>query len=201
MTIDVNSVCGFIDNDLAELIHTAITILKIGIPVLLIIFGMLDFGKGVIANKEDEIKSGQHIFIKRTISAALVFFVVTIVQLLINVVDDKNIDDQSDTWNCANLILNGNVGEVTKITTSSDDNGAKKIELVCEMVNQEIDLQRLMADVNRYVSNLQCNSKIYKIGAKEIRIRDTYIDNGCISNEEFVKALNEIKEKYQCKEK
>ena len=129
MFIDVNSVCGFIDNDLAELIHTAITILKIGIPVLLIIFGMLDFGKAVIANKEDEIKSGQHIFIKRTISAVLVFFVVTIVQLVINAVDDKNIDDQSDAWNCANLILNG---KVTKTTTTTDDNGAKKSNLYVE---------------------------------------------------------------------
>ena len=198
MFIDVNSVCGFIDNDLAELIHTAITILKIGIPVLLIIFGMLDFGKAVIANKEDEIKSGQHIFIKRTISAVLVFFVVTIVQLVINAVDDKNIDDQSDAWNCANLILNG---KVTKTTTTTDDNGAKKIELVCGIGNQEIDLQKLMSDVYWYVSGLQCNSKIYQIGAKEIRIQDTYIDNGCVSNEEFVKALNEIKKGYQCKEK
>ena len=58
-----------------------------------------------------------------------------------------------------------------------------------------------MSDVYWYVSGLQCNSKIYQIGAKEIRIQDTYIDNGCVSNEEFVKALNEIKKGYQCKEK
>ena len=103
----LDDVCGLIDDNFAYLIHTAIILLKIAIPVLLIIFGMLDFGKGVIAGKEDEIKSGQHIFIRRVISAVLVFFVVTIVQALIQFVDDKNSNNQSDTWNCVNLILNG----------------------------------------------------------------------------------------------
>ena len=103
----LEGVCGLIDDNFAYLIHTAITLLKIGIPVLLLIFGMLDFGKGVIAGKEDEIKSGQHMFIKRAISAFLVFFVVTIVQTLVVIVDDKNDDGESDAWKCVNLILNG----------------------------------------------------------------------------------------------
>ena len=33
-----------------------IPIIQIGIPILLIIFGMLDLGKAVVAGKEDEIK-------------------------------------------------------------------------------------------------------------------------------------------------
>ena len=82
MILNVDNVCGAIDNNLAELIHTAIVIIKFAIPILLIIFGMLDLGKGVIASKEDEIKSGQHMFIKRLISAVLVFFVVTILQMI-----------------------------------------------------------------------------------------------------------------------
>ena len=107
MVLDIDNVCGAIDNNLAGLIHTAIVIIKYAIPVLLIIFGMLDLGKGVIASKEDEIKSGQHMFIKRLISAVLVFFVVSIVQLLIGLADDKNDTDESDTWKCANMIMNG----------------------------------------------------------------------------------------------
>lgn len=107
MILDASSICGAIDNNLAELIHTIITIIKIGIPVLLIIFGMLDLAKGVIASKEDETKKGQHMFIKRLISAVLVFFVIAIVQLVIGLVDDKNEDDESDAWQCANLIMNG----------------------------------------------------------------------------------------------
>ena len=106
MILDVNNVCGAIDNNLADLIHTIIIIIKFAIPILLIIFGMLDFAKGVIAKKEDEIKSGQNMFIKRLISAALVFFVVTIVQLVINLADDETNED-NNTWKCANRIMNG----------------------------------------------------------------------------------------------
>lgn len=107
MILDTNSVCGAIDNNLAELIHTVITLLKFGIPVLLIIFGMIDFSKGVIASKEDEAKSGQKLFIKRLISAVLVFFVASIVQLVVSIADEKNAANESEVWNCANMILNG----------------------------------------------------------------------------------------------
>ena len=44
------------------IISTIILAIQIAIPVLLIIFGMLDLGKAVVASKEDEIKKGQQIF-------------------------------------------------------------------------------------------------------------------------------------------
>ena len=105
MAPDVENLCGLIDNDLAGLIHTVIVILKFGVPLLLIIFGMLDFAKGVIASKEDEIKKGQHTFISRLIMAIVVFFVVTVTQLVIGLADDKF---DSGVWECAQLIMNGN---------------------------------------------------------------------------------------------
>ena len=122
MVLDANSICGAIDNNLAELIHTIITIIKIGIPLLLIIFGMLDFAKGVIASKEDETKSGKKMFIKRLISAVLVFFVVTIVQLVIGLADDKNESDESSSWECAILIMNGKLNNNTNEPTNKKNN-------------------------------------------------------------------------------
>ena len=59
-----------------------IPIIQIGIPILLIIFGMLDLGKAVVAGKEDEIKKNQQLLVKRAISAVAVFFVVTLVTLV-----------------------------------------------------------------------------------------------------------------------
>lgn len=91
-----------IDVKIANTVHTIITIIKIAVPILLVIFGMLDLFKGITAQKEDEIKKGQQMLIKRLIAAALVFFVVSIVQLLISLVaDDNNIMD------CASCFLNG----------------------------------------------------------------------------------------------
>ncbi len=95
-----------IDVKIANIVHLVITVIKIAIPILLVIFGMLDLMKGITAQKDDEIKKGQQIFVKRLIAAALVFFVVSIVQLLISVVstDDK---DKNNIATCVSCFLNG----------------------------------------------------------------------------------------------
>ena len=59
-----------------------IPLIQIGIPIILIVLGMLDLGKAVMASKEDEIKSAQKLLIKRAIYAVAIFFVVFVVQVL-----------------------------------------------------------------------------------------------------------------------
>jgi type IV secretory pathway TrbL component len=88
------------------MISTVIQIIQIAVPILLIIFGMLDLGKAVVASKEDEIKKGQQLFIKRAISALIVFFVILIVQLLIRFVSGNN----ASVVNCFNCFVNGQSG-------------------------------------------------------------------------------------------
>lgn len=63
-----------------------IPIIQIGIPIILIILGMLDLGKAVVASKEDEIKAAQKILVKRVIYAIAIFFVVLLVQVVFNIV-------------------------------------------------------------------------------------------------------------------
>lgn len=77
--------CGEINVpvEIAHIIGLAIQVIKIAVPILLIIWGMLDLGKAVMAQKEDEIKKGQQTFIKRLIAAAIVFFVVVIAEFLV----------------------------------------------------------------------------------------------------------------------
>ena len=93
-----------IDVKLPNMVHTIILVIQIAVPVLLVIFGMLDLFKGIMAQKEDEIKKGQQTFIKRLIAAAIIFFVVVIVKLLIGFVAG---DDESTIMNCANCFING----------------------------------------------------------------------------------------------
>lgn len=91
-----------IDTKIANTVHTIIVVIKIAVPILLVIFGMLDLGKAVVAQKEDEIKKGQQMFIKRAISAAIIFFVISIVQLLVSfVAGDEGI------MSCASCFING----------------------------------------------------------------------------------------------
>ena len=118
--MDATKVCMYLDEDLISFIHNVIVLLKIAVPVLLIILGMLDFAKSAVASKEDEIKKGTQVFIKRVIAGACVFLVVTIVQLVMGLVSK----DDASFWNCANQILNGNYNKIQ--TTDDDDTTACK---------------------------------------------------------------------------
>jgi uncharacterized membrane protein len=103
---DIN--CGgmdvVMDSTIPRLVTLAINLIKVVVPVLLIVFGMLDLGKAVMAQKEDEIKKGQQTFIKRLIAAVIVFLVVFIVQLAIGLVAPK--DENASMWNCVDCLIN-----------------------------------------------------------------------------------------------
>jgi surface polysaccharide O-acyltransferase-like enzyme len=71
-----------------KVVSIAYTVIQIAVPVVLVIMGSLDFFKGISAQKEDEIKKGQQLFIKRLIAAALVFFAFVITKVLISAVAD-----------------------------------------------------------------------------------------------------------------
>lgn len=96
-------VCDSIPPQITSLVSTIINIIKIGIPIALIIWGMLDLGKAVMAQNEDEIKKAQQVFIKRIISAVLVFLVVAIVQLVMGLLGEGD----SEAWSCACQLIGG----------------------------------------------------------------------------------------------
>ncbi len=61
-------------------------IVQIGIPILLIVFGTIDLGKAVISSDEKEVKQAQSRLIKRCIYAVAIFFITTLVTLLMSLV-------------------------------------------------------------------------------------------------------------------
>jgi len=73
-----------------KVISIAYTIIQVAVPVTLVIVGSLDLLRGITAQKEDEIKKGQKMFIKRLIVAALVFFAFVIVKVVISFVADSS---------------------------------------------------------------------------------------------------------------
>lgn len=80
------SICNQIPCQIMDIITTIIRFIKIGVPVLLIIFGMLDLGKAVIANKAEDIKKNQQMFIKRLVSVVLMYLVIVFVELGLSIV-------------------------------------------------------------------------------------------------------------------
>ena len=60
--------------------------IKIIVPLILIIVGMIDLAKAVSEKSDDKIKEAQNRLVKRAIAAVLVFLVVTLVGLLMTLV-------------------------------------------------------------------------------------------------------------------
>ena len=80
--------------------HGIIPVIQIGIPIILIILGMFDLGKAVVASKEDEIKAAQKLLIKRAIYAVAIFFVVLIVTAVFNLVGSTSGENTATWYNC-----------------------------------------------------------------------------------------------------
>ena len=92
-----NKMIENIPRALPKAVHLIYNICQIAVPVLLVVFGSLDLLKALAAQKEDEIKKGQSIVIKRLIAAVILYFVFAIVKVLISIV--------ADTPNAANNIV------------------------------------------------------------------------------------------------
>ena len=78
--------CGniAINSTYVQIIRVIVMFLKIVVPIILIIMGMLDFVK-VLFSKEAKIGEGFKTFFLRMVSAALLYFMVPIVELLLNI--------------------------------------------------------------------------------------------------------------------
>ena len=81
-----------------NILHAVVGMIQFGVPILLIIFGMIDLGKAVISSKEDEMKKAQGTLIKRFIYAVAVFLVVTLVTLVMNIVADGQTGADTESW-------------------------------------------------------------------------------------------------------
>lgn len=81
-------------------------IVQIGIPLILIILGTIDLGKAVISSDDKEVKGAQSRLVKRCIYAVAIFFVATLVIILMDLVagavgtTDPDIGDPTSWKEC-----------------------------------------------------------------------------------------------------
>ena len=72
---------------LRELINDILQYPKYIVPVIIIVLGIVDLAKATFAAKEDEMRKVQLTFIKRVFIGVAVFFVPTIVNLIMSLAD------------------------------------------------------------------------------------------------------------------
>ena len=65
---------------------------------------MVDFLKALTSQKEDEIKKGQQVFIKRLIAGVIVFFVIAVVKFVISSIAGN---DSEGIMNCVDCFIKG----------------------------------------------------------------------------------------------
>lgn len=105
----VGEACKEIPPAVFNIVSMIIMLIQVVVPILLIIWGMIDFAKAVIGGDEDKIKAGQKVFIKRLIAAVVVFLVVTIVKLLVSLVGQLGVEGAAGNgvWECVNRFITG----------------------------------------------------------------------------------------------
>ncbi len=85
--------------NIMTLFATAVKILRIVIIAALILWGTIDMGKAVIAGDEKKIKEAQKPFIKRLISAVIVFLIPYIISIVMGLVTTDT--SYQNCWNDA----------------------------------------------------------------------------------------------------
>lgn len=97
--LDTNSFCN---NEYLTpyitIVSTIINIIKIGVPIILIVLGMIDMLKAVASQKDEKIKAGQKTLISRLITGAIIFFIVAIIQFIVGIIENTTGD--SGIWDC-----------------------------------------------------------------------------------------------------
>ena len=80
-----------------------VTIIKVIVPVILIIIGIIAFGKAVIASDDKEIKTAVSGLIKKFIIAVVIFFIPAIVKALFFAITSTQ-DVRPDSEVCINCV-------------------------------------------------------------------------------------------------
>ena len=117
-----NYCVGILGNDLGipeiigSLIHYLYIGIKIVVPILLVLFGMIDLGKAITAKKEEDIKKYQSSCIKRLITGVLVFLVVFVVEFVLEFVEPETGDSGNSPIKCAMEIIKGKGNSKRNVT-------------------------------------------------------------------------------------
>ena len=90
-------------NPVLRIVGIVILGIKIVVPIILIVVGMLDLAKAVGEKDEGKIKESQNRLVKRAIAAVLVFLVITLVGIVMSLVSG---DQYKECIGCLNHPFN-----------------------------------------------------------------------------------------------
>lgn len=90
--------------DIWQILGYVLMVFKIVIPILIIIFGMIDLGKAVVASKDDEIKKSIKSLAMRAVAGVIIFFIPNLVGLIFGMLN--SFDRNGEYAVCETCIVN-----------------------------------------------------------------------------------------------
>ncbi len=96
-----------------RLVGNILLVVKIVIPILVIVFGMVDIGKSVVASKPEEISKSFKSFLIRLGAAIVIFFIPNLVGFGIGLANGFN-QVEDDYKKCQTCIVKPGECEVTE---------------------------------------------------------------------------------------
>lgn len=114
-------------------ISNIIKLIKILVPILLVIMGMIDFARAVVSSDEKQMKEAQSRFIKRTLAAVIIFFVIAIVQFVFSAIGTED-----NILGCIDCFVNGDCN--IKDYSNKDDYNA------CYQCNADANIYKWSTD-------------------------------------------------------
>ena len=106
--------------DIWQVVGYVLLVFKIVIPIILIIFGMIDLGRSVVSGKDDEIKKNMKSLMIRAIAAIAIFFIPTFVGMIMGVVS-KFGDVEKDFNVCKTCISSPTKDECKKAAEAASE--------------------------------------------------------------------------------
>lgn len=108
LTLGAFDISGFCNTmkEMVQIIGYVILIFKVAIPLLIIGLGVFDFGKAVVAEKEEEIKKQTKRLIFRVIAGVVIFMIPSIVTWLFGAISGySSIEEQASFDTCEKCFL------------------------------------------------------------------------------------------------
>lgn len=99
-----------------KLVGYVLWIFKVAIPIIIVIFGIIDLGKAVTASKDDEIKKAVKQLMYRLAAGVMIFFIPTLIMFVFELISDyNNIMTASEFNVCETCILKPGDCEATDL--------------------------------------------------------------------------------------
>ena len=103
LAVNISTFCSE-TKELLGFVGYLLLLFKIIIPLIIIVYGMIDFGKAVVAEKDDDIKKSAKSLGRRAIAGIIIFFIPTIVIWVFKQVSTYN-TDKKGFENCEKCLL------------------------------------------------------------------------------------------------